>query len=146
LRNTLVLTRRIREFNLALLGKCVGGCWWIEMGFGSSPWLLDTALRGAVDGGGWEGSVWWKDIVAIRDGSWFLDNHRLQVGNGADIMFWLDRWVGDVPLSVCFSRLYELCDDKLCTVAQRFARGWDAEGEAGKWRRQLWVWEEDLLV
>jgi hypothetical protein len=26
-----------------------------------------------------------------------------------------------------------------------YALGWDEEGEAWKWRRRLWVWEEELV-
>ena len=94
--------------------------------------------------------MWWKDIVGIRDGgvvygNWFPDNLRLHVGNGDNTLLWLDRWVGDVPLSVCYCRLYDLCDDKLCTVAQMFGREWEVGDEAWRWRRRLWVWEEELL-
>jgi hypothetical protein len=95
--------------------------------------------------------VWWKDIVVIRDGggvfgNWFTDNLRRHVGNGAHTLFWLDRWVGDVPLSIRFRRLYDLCDEKLCTVAQMLAREWVVGDEDWRWRRILWVWEEELLV
>jgi len=30
-------------------------------------------------------------------------------------------------------------------VADMFARGWGANGEAWKWRRRLFAWEEQLL-
>jgi len=33
----------------------------------------------------------------------------------------------------------------MATVAQIFAWGWDEEGEAWKWRRRLWAWEEVLV-
>jgi len=95
--------------------------------------------------------VWWKDVVCIRDGSssvlgsWFSDNLRLRVGNGVTTWFWLDRWVSDVPLCEKFRRLYDLSDNKLATVAQMFHWGWGVGGEAWKWRRRLWVWEEELL-
>jgi len=68
--------------------------------------------------------MWWSTIVAIRDGgglvqgSWFSDNLRLSVGNGACTLFWFDRWVGEVPLCVSFSRLFQLSENKLATVAQ----------------------------
>jgi len=93
--------------------------------------------RGWLSDGRSEGSVGWKDIVGIRDGggafgNLFPDNLGRHVGNGASTLFWLDRWVGDVPFSVRFCRLYDLCDDKLCTVAQIFAREWEVGVEAWK--------------
>jgi len=69
-------------------------------------------------------------VVVLR--SWFPNNLQLHVGNGANTLFWVDKWVGDAPLSVRFRRLYDLCEDKLCTVAEMFAKGWEAGGEAWK--------------
>ena len=52
------------------------------------------------------------------------------VGNSATTLFWLDRWVGDVPLKDRFCRLFELSGNKLSTVAQMFALGWGKGGNA----------------
>jgi len=41
--------------------------------------------------------------------------------------------------------LYELADNKLDTVAELFARGWGVNGEAWKWRRRLFEWEDELV-
>jgi hypothetical protein len=57
--------------------------------------------------------VWWREIVNICDGvssaveSWFPDNLRLKVSNGSSTLFWVDRWVDDVPLRVRFRRLFD---------------------------------------
>jgi len=57
-----------------------------------------------VTGRGREGSTWWREIVRIHEGigfavgTWLVDNLRLTVGNEFATLFWLDRWVGDVPL------------------------------------------------
>ena len=59
-------------------------------------------------------------------------------------MFWLDRWCGDAPLRDRYRRLYDLSEYKFFTVAQMFARG--EGGEAWRWRRRLWVWEEEMVV
>lgn len=103
--------RRIREFNLALLGKW---CWRLLEDRKGLWFRLLAARYGLVGGrlqvGGRERSVWWRTIVNIRDGdglvssSWFPDNLRLNVGNGASSLFWLDGWVGAVPLNVRFRR------------------------------------------
>lgn len=71
-------------------------------------------VGGRLDEGGRDGSVWWMEVACICDGvgagegGWFTDNLRLKVGNGATALFWLDRWVGDVPLRDKFRRLFDL--------------------------------------
>nr|ABD28474.1 hypothetical protein MtrDRAFT_AC148819g11v2 [Medicago truncatula] len=59
--------------------------------------------------------------------------------------FWLNRWVGDVHLCDRFRHLYDLSEYKSITVVEMFARGWDEGGDAWKWRRRLWMWEEEML-
>ncbi|GAU50553.1 hypothetical protein TSUD_281270 [Trifolium subterraneum] len=51
---------------------------------------------------------------------------------------------------VLFETMYDLKTDpwavtKTRTVAEMFSLGWGSDGEAWQWRRQLRVWEEDLL-
>jgi len=86
-------------------------------------------VGGRLKACGWEGSVWWRTIASIRDGdgtlsgSWFPDNLRHIVGNGVSSLFWLDRWVGEVPFCVRFRRLFDLSVNKMATVAQMFTWG-----------------------
>lgn len=55
--------RKIREFNLVLLGKW---CWWIGRVFGLDCWPARYGLVGGwVQVGGWEESVWWRTIASI---------------------------------------------------------------------------------
>jgi len=82
--------------------------------------------------------VFEMEMVGVL-GSWFSNNLRLNVGNDANTLFWLDRWMGDVPLCVRFRRLYELSENKMAIVAHMFGWGWDKGGEAWKWRRMLWA-------
>jgi hypothetical protein len=76
--------------------------------------------------------VWWREMDSIYDGggsvlgSWFPDNLHLNVGNSAITLFWLDWWIGDVPLCDGFCRLYDLLENKMAIVAQMFAWGWEA--------------------
>jgi len=42
----------------------------------------------------------------------------------------MDNWVGDVPLSVRYSLLFDLAENDLCFVADMCQLGWD-EGERG---------------
>ncbi|XP_024640744.1 uncharacterized protein [Medicago truncatula] len=78
-------------------------------------------------------------------GRWFEDNSRRIVGDGRDALFWHDIWVGEIPLKFKFSRLYELAEDKECSVAEARRvigpdRGWERV-----WRRRLLAWEEESV-
>jgi len=53
--------------------------------------------------------------------------------------------LGDVPLCVRFSRLFKLGENPLCSMAEMQLLGWEEGGETWKWRRRLFVWEDDLL-
>jgi len=122
--------RRLREFNLALLGKLC----WRQVTNRDGLWFILLAARYGLEGGrlqagGREESVWWREIVRIYDGlgsaleNWYVDNVRLKIGNGLNTLFWLNRWVGDVPLRVRYRRLFDLSENKLLTVAQMNALG-----------------------
>lgn len=50
-----------------------------------------------------------------------------------------------MPFCVRFRRLFDLAVNKYCTVSQMFSLGWEVEGATCGWRRQLWVWEDDML-
>jgi len=100
--------RRIREFNLALLGRW---CWRLLVN-SSSLWFRVLAARygvegGRLQGGGRAASMWWRDIFALRQAGWFSDNVCRSLGNGKHTLFWSDVWIGGVSLSVRFSRLYD---------------------------------------
>jgi hypothetical protein len=96
------------------------------------------------------GSSWWREVMRIRDGvagsggGWFRECVVKRVGDESDTLFWSDPWVGGTPLCERFGRLYDLAENKSSTVAEMFSLGWEVDGEAWKWRRQLWVWEEML--
>ncbi|GAU49405.1 hypothetical protein TSUD_92510 [Trifolium subterraneum] len=110
--------RQLREFNTTLLGKW---CW-----------------RMLVDKGGmWEGAV---------GGEWFVESIERRVGNDADTSFWSDLWLGGAPLCVRFRRLFDLSTIQSISVADMCELGWEAGGAGWQWRRQLWVWEEELLL
>ena len=50
-----------------------------------------------------------------------------------------------MALSERFSRLFELAENKMETVASMFSLGLGQGGDGWRWRRRLWVWEENLL-
>jgi len=142
--------RTLREFNLALLGKWC----WRQITDRKGLWFRLLAARyglegGRIKAGGREVYVWWREMTRIRDGeraasgNWYVDNVRLKTENGLETLFWLDRWLGEVPLRLRYPRLFELSENKLLTVAQTYALGWVSErhgsGEGGYGRgRKSW--------
>ena len=96
-------------------------------------------------GGGHDTSLWWRDIYALCREEWFSDHVSRLVGNGRNTLFWVDGWLGGEALSVRFSRLYDLSLDREVSVSDMFHGGWGVDGEAWRWRRRLFVWEEEML-
>ncbi|XP_057793215.1 uncharacterized protein LOC131009826 [Salvia miltiorrhiza] len=76
---------------------------------------------------------WWQKIVrraGREEEKWFSGNIQRFVGNGREVSFWGEIWVGDSPLKILFPRLFNL---------SLFKDG-KVEG-AGKWTEEGWVWE-----
>ncbi|XP_045810560.1 uncharacterized protein LOC123905002 [Trifolium pratense] len=143
--------RRLREFNLALLGKW---CWKMLVDREGMWFRVLAARYGVEDGrlceGGQRGSVWWREIVRIREGEgelrgrWFGEHVMRRVGDGLDTLFWTDPWLDEISLRERFGRLFALAKTKSHSVAEMFALGWRADEEAWVWRRRLRAWEELL--
>ena len=144
--------RKLKEFNIALLGKW---CWRMLLDRGGLWYRVLVARYGEEAGrlvvGGRSASSWWREIVKIRDGvgeidgGWFAERVSKVLGDGTNTFFWLDRWVGDVLLCMRFARLFDLTTNKLSIVADMCALGWGVDGEAWSWQRRLWVWEEEMI-
>jgi hypothetical protein len=83
--------------------------------------------------------------VGLVDNRWMSDNIVRRVGDGRSTLFWVDPWLDDCPLERSYNRLYQLADNKLVTVSEMCQLGWDYGGEAWKWRRRLFAWEEGLV-
>ncbi|GAU47037.1 hypothetical protein TSUD_239950 [Trifolium subterraneum] len=143
---------KLREFNLALLGKW---CWRMLVER-DSLWFRVLAARyglerGRLCAGGPRGSMWWRELVRIRDGGgelgggWFGEHIRRKVGDGSDTFFWTDPWLDGIPLCECFRRLFDLAENKSVLVAEMSLVGWGIGGEAWVWRRPLRAWEEEML-
>ncbi|GAU47696.1 hypothetical protein TSUD_190240 [Trifolium subterraneum] len=148
--------RRIREFNLSLLGK-----WsWRLLVDKEGLWFkVLVAKYGMTDGritrGGRQASLWWQDLCDVRNGiglsigRWFENNISRKVRNGEGTLFWKDSWLEGGSLSTRFNRLFELALDKNITVADMYRRGWDAGGEVGTLGVDVmdkWMWRPDPSI
>ena len=94
--------RRIREFNLSLLGKWrwrlkeEKGCLWYRV-----LYARYGEKRCTISEGGRVALVWWKNLINIRSGegegvrSWFAYNLQRRVKDSTSTLFWwghrLDR-------------------------------------------------------
>jgi len=78
-------------------------------------------------------------------GNSFEGNIRRLVGDGRSTYFWLDHWVGEVPLRYKFPRLFALALKKESTVEEMKRVGWGEGVEENSWRRHLLAWEEDCV-
>jgi hypothetical protein len=47
-----------------------------------------------------------------------------KVGNGRLTQFWNDVWPTSSPLTTCFPKLYEICDNKNVSVAKYVEATW----------------------
>jgi len=66
----------------------------------------------------------------------------LEVGNGMEIRFWEDKWVGNLNLKDTFPRLFTISSNKDLSVwqagqmSQKLEWKWKIE-----WRRNMFEWE-----
>jgi hypothetical protein len=85
---------------------------------------------GRLEVGGQSVSSWWREIEKIRngvdvdDGGWFVERVARKVGDGTNTLFWYDRLLGNVPLCRRFSRLFDLAENKFCTMANMYSLRW----------------------
>lgn len=93
-------------------------------------------------------SRWWKDVTKLGDGggsNWFNSEVSRNVGNGRVTRFWNDVWRGNSSFPAKYPRLFSLSNQKEgfigdCRVSGGVGGNWDFS-----WRRDLFVWEEDLV-
>ncbi|GAU33269.1 hypothetical protein TSUD_279430 [Trifolium subterraneum] len=127
----------------AALESGVGGCWWR----GTVLWFRVLAARyglerGRLCEGGMRGSMWWRELVRIRDGTgeleggWFREYIMRKVGDGSDTFFWTDPWLDGSPLSERFGRLFDLAENKSVLVAEMFSLG-DHTSDCWQWQPGL---------
>lgn len=113
--------RKIRLHNRALLAK------WLWR-FGQeheSLWRKVVVARFGVrsrwesrEVRGHHGCGMWNSILAVK--SVFWESIRFKLGDGENICFWQDVWLGDCPLWLAFLNIYSLAYDPLARVSNCF--------------------------
>ena len=63
-------------------------------------------------------SPFWKGIMKVKDD--FFKRGRFTVGNGEQIQFWEDSWLGPGSLQAEYPSLYDIASNKHATVADVF--------------------------
>jgi hypothetical protein len=54
-------------------------------------------------------SIWWRDLWSLggeNDGGWFVNNISSVLGNGKEIGFWKEKWIGTATLKSLYPDLY----------------------------------------
>ena len=92
--------------------------------------------------------MWWNDLKQIwKLEGWrgsFEDCFKWEVGNGKDILFWEDNWLGYGSLKNRFPRLFSIFVNKEVSLSE--CGTWDNNVWAWRlnWRKGNFVWEESL--
>ena len=94
-------------------------------------------------------SKWWKDLVNLDkkgEGEWFNEEIERRVGDGASTPFWTVAWRGEVPFKDKYNRLFSIFIQQEAMVDDM----WEENDEGGRWafrwRRRLFVWEENIFT
>ena len=94
-------------------------------------------------------SRWWKDVASLStgvDGDWFNVEVDRCIGNGSSTSFWKASWRGNVSFMVRFNRLYSISLNQGASVQEMRRSNLQGGEWAFVWRRQLFVWENNLLT
>lgn len=83
--------------------------------------------------------VWGKIVNCgnrlIVNGSAFSSLLQGRVGNGNDIRFWIDSWIGQAPLKSLFPALFRIEQNKWCVVSDRVNHNGRSGIMAWDWKR-----------
>ena len=95
--------------------------------------------------------MWWRNLLSINNGggegisNWFYDHLRREVGDEVGTLFWWDALLVEGTLKSKCMHLFYLSINKMATKSNMFLLGWGDGGNAWRWRRRLWAWEEELI-
>jgi hypothetical protein len=80
-------------------------------------------------------SIWWRHIWRLgseEDGGWFGSNISNKIGDGVDINFWKDKWMGTETMKDLFPDLFSKTNKPEGSVAHM-----------GRWNGDVWQWKFD---
>lgn len=132
--------KSLRLFNKDLLGKLCGEWGRIIIIYGTRSVWQNMVWRGMV--GNWDAHCTPYLSSPILRGTLSTKeelqaNIRYEVGHG-DELLWLDVWVGDKPLTTCFSYLFLFNGNRLGICIWKFCgKEWGANSMAHLIRRNL---------
>jgi hypothetical protein len=123
--------KNLELFNSSLLCKWKWRCFVDK----EAPWreLLSYRYGGFAEnflyGEGKENlkksSIWWRDLWSLggeNDGGWFGANFSSVLGNGNDIGFWKEKWIGTTTLKSLYPDLYHKSSLQSGTVSMMGSR------------------------
>lgn len=144
--------KNIEKFNKALVGK------WLWRVLSEKDKLWVRVLEAKYGRGEqWfqregriRGSVWWCDLRKICqldvNSGWMENKLCRKVGNGENIKFWEECWIGQESLKIKFNRIFLVSDQQECYIYEMGE--WVGEEWRWKleWRREWFEWEKVLLT
>ncbi|GAU32122.1 hypothetical protein TSUD_218730 [Trifolium subterraneum] len=78
-------------------------------------------------------SIWWRDswkLGGAEEGNWFGNNVCSMLGDGNDIAFWKEKWLGTTPLC-----------DQFPTMFLKTMHPDGVISSMGFWERDKWIWK-----
>ena len=94
-------------------------------------------IRNAKKG---KGSVWWRDLRRVcqldEEGGWVRNGLRRKMGDGREIKFWEECWVGQTPLKISHNRIFLVSAQQgkpICDMGEWVGEEWRWKLE---WRRE----------
>ncbi|MCH83800.1 ribonuclease H protein, partial [Trifolium medium] len=131
--------KNLELFNSSLLSKWKWRC----LNDLSAPWYNLLSFRygsfaaNILYGDGRERlkheSIWWRDIWktgGVEEGGWLGNNISSVLGDGNDIDFWKEKWLGMVPLCDLYPSLYNKTPQQDAHIS-----------DMGIWDSNIWLWK-----
>lgn len=111
---------------------------------GEGLWFPDLSLNNKM-------SALWTDIIEIhlRQPHMFakyMENVKINVGDGKNILFWKDNWLNESCLAVAFPTIFRLITNKEESLNEVLSRKEDIMHWEFQFRRRLYQWEEEALL
>ncbi|GAU18465.1 hypothetical protein TSUD_366480 [Trifolium subterraneum] len=131
--------KNLAHFNFSLLCKWKWRClnetttsWRDILLFRYGPFAANFLYGEGVEGLK-HASIWWRDIWSLGgegNGNWFGSNISSVLGDGKDIGFWKEKWLGMEPLRDLYPSLFLKTIQSNANVSSM-----------GKWLNDSWSWK-----